>query len=59
MFEALFCIFFYLITGCIMHIVLSAWEDRNLNTEVYKIIIWPIAFIQYLVKSWKNIKESD
>ena len=60
MFEALFCIFFYLITGCIMHAILSVWEKREnqkLKTEVYEIVLWPIAFIQYLVRSWKNMKE--
>lgn len=57
MLETLFCIFFYFITGCIIHVVLSVWEGRNLNTEVYDIVIWPIAFIKYAIKSWKNIKE--
>lgn len=59
MFELLFYIGVYIITGCIIHIVLSVWEGRNLNTEVYDIVIWPIAFIKYIIKSWKNIKESD
>jgi hypothetical protein len=40
-----------------MHVVLSVWEGRNLNTEVYDIVIWPIAFIKYAIKSWKNMKE--
>lgn len=54
--------FFYLITGCTIHAILSVWESRNipkLKTEVYEIILWPIAFIQYAIRSWKNIKESD
>jgi hypothetical protein len=54
--------FFYLITGCIIHAILSVWEkreDQKLKTEVYEIILWPIAFIQYAIRSWKNIKESD
>jgi hypothetical protein len=59
MYESLFYIFFYFITGCIIHVILAVWEGRSLNTEVYDIVIWPIAFIQYLVRSWKNIKESD
>ena len=62
MFELLFYTFFYLITGCIIHALLSVWEkreDQKLKTEVYEIVIWPIAFIQYLVRSWKNMKESD
>lgn len=57
--ETLFCIFVYFITGCIMHVVLSVREGRNLNTEVYDIVTWPIAFIKYVIKSWKNIKGSD
>lgn len=60
MFELLFYMFFYLITGCIIHALLSVWEkreDQKLKTEVYEIVIWPIAFIQYLVRSWKNMKE--
>ena len=62
MFELLFHTFFYLITGCIIHALLSVWEkreDQKLKTEVYEIILWPIAFIQYAIRSWKNIKESD
>lgn len=62
MFELLFYMFFYLITGCIIHALLSVWEkreDQKLKTEVYEIILWPIAFIQYAIRSWKNIKESD
>lgn len=62
MFELLFYTFFYLITGCIIHALLSVWEkreDQKLKTEVYEIILWPIAFIQYAIRSWKNIKESD
>lgn len=52
--------FFYLITGCTIHAILSVWEkreDQKLKTEVYEIILWPIAFIQYAIRSWKNIKE--
>ena len=54
--------FFYLITGCIMHAILSVWEKREnqkLKTEVYEIILWPVAFIQYAIRSWRNIKESN
>lgn len=53
---------FYLIIGCIIHGILSVWEkrkDQKLKTEVYEIILWPVAFIKYAMKSWKNIKESD
>ena len=62
MFQLLFYMFFYLITGCTIHAILSVWEkreDQKLKTEVYEIILWPIAFIQYAIRSWKNIKESD
>ena len=62
MFELLFYTVFYLLTGCIIHALLSVWEkreDQKLKTEVYEIILWPVAFIQYVIKSWKNIKESD
>lgn len=62
MFELLFYTFFYLLTGCIIHAILSVWEkreDQKLKTEVYEIVLWPVAFIQYAIKSWKNIKESD
>ena len=60
MFELLFYIYVYLITGCIIHAVLSVWEkrkDQKLKTEVYEIVLWPVAFIEYVIKSWKNIKE--
>ena len=62
MFELLFYMCFYLIIGCIIHGILSVWEkrkDQKLKTEVYEIILWPVAFIKYAMKSWKNIKESD
>ena len=62
MFELLFYTFFYLITGCIIHALLSVWEkreDQKLKTEVYEILLWPVTFAQYAIKSWKNIKESN
>ena len=62
MIELLFYTFFYLLTGCIIHAILSVWEkreDQKLKTEVYEIVLWPVAFIQYAIKSWKNIKESN
>ena len=61
MLELLFYIYFYLIIGCVIHSILSVWENRSvqkLKTKVYEIILWPMAFIQYAIRSWKNIKES-
>lgn len=45
-----------------MYAILSVWEkreDQKLKTEIYEIVLWPIVFIQYTVRSWKNIKESN
>lgn len=61
MLELLFYIYFYLIIGCIVHAILSVWKNgsiQKLKTEVYEILLWPVAFIEYAIKSWKNIKES-
>lgn len=60
--KLLFWAFFYLLAGCIIHAVLSVWEekkDQKLKTKIYEIVLWPVVFIQSAIKSWKNIKESD
>lgn len=62
MLETLFCIYCYLITGCITHTMLSVWENRSVQkqkTQAYEVLLWPVAFIEYIIKSWKNMKESN
>lgn len=62
MIELLFYIYLYLIIGYIVHTILSVWENRKVQkqkTQAYEVLLWPVAFIQYAIKSWKNMKGSD
>lgn len=65
---ALFWIFMYFLSGCVINAILSVWEARDIlksgekytgncmtMKELYRIVLWPVAFIQYVKKSYKNI----
>lgn len=68
----LFWVFIYIICGCFINALIINGEAQEANKkgedyiiigwrwkEVYQIFLWPIAFIEYVVKSWKKLKESD
>ena len=64
----IFWTFIYVLIGCLVNafiIVLEAREkgeviiDGQRLKEVYQIFLWPIAFIEYIIKSWKKIKEPE
>ena len=64
----IFWAFIYVLIGCLVNafiIVLEAREKGEVIIdgwrlkEVYQIFLWPIAFIEYIIKSWKKIKESE
>ena len=64
----IFWAFIYVLIGCLVNafiIVLEAREKGEVIIdgwrlkEVYQIFLWPIAFIEYIIKSWKKIKEPE
>ena len=64
----IFWAFIYVLIGCLVNafiIVLEAREKGEVIIdgwrlkEAYQIFLWPIAFIEYIIKSWKKIKESE
>lgn len=59
----IFWAFIYVLIGCLVNafiIVLEAREKGEVIIdgwrlkEVYQIFLWPIAFIEYIIKSWKK-----
>lgn len=62
MLETLFCIYCYLITGYIIHTMLSVWENRSVQkqkTQAYEVPLWSVAFIEYIIKSWKKLNKTS
>ena len=64
-----FWIFMYILTGYIINLILSLWESGPNDSDYFQdtvkkiefkvMLLCPVAFIQYAIRSWKNIKESD
>ena len=68
--QFIFWAFVYILTGCVTNTMIVVWEARDAanegktyniecwtRKELYNTFLWPVAFIQYVIKSWKNIKE--
>lgn len=64
----LFWIFVYFLSGCIINAILSVWEARDILKsgkkytgncmslkELYRIVLWPLAFMQYIRESYKKM----
>ena len=64
----IFWTFIYVLIGCLVNafiIVLEAREKGEVIIdgwrlkEVYQIFLWPVALIECIIKSWKNINETS
>ena len=64
----IFWTFIYVLIGCVVNafiIVLEAKEKGEViidgwrPKEIYQIFLWPIALIEYIIKSWKNLNETS
>ena len=69
--QFIFWVFVYILTGCVTNAMIVVWEARDAASEgktyniecwtpkeLYNTFLWPVAFIQYAIRSWKNTKES-
>ena len=64
----IFWAFIYVLIGCLVNafiIVLEAREKGEVIIdgwrlkEVYQIFLWPIAFIEYIIKSWEKLNKTS
>ena len=64
----IFWTFIYVLIGCLVNafiIVLEAREKGEVIIdgwrlkEVYQIFLWPVALIECIIKSWKNLNETS
>lgn len=64
----IFWTFIYVLIGCVVNafiIVLEAKEKGEViidgwrPKEIYQIFLWPVALIECIIKSWKNLNETS
>ena len=64
----IFWTFIYVLIGCLVNafiIVLEAREKGEViidgwrPKEIYQIFLWPVALIECIIKSWKNLNETS
>lgn len=64
----IFWTFIYVLIGCLVNafiIVLEAKEKGEViidgwrPKEIYQIFLWPVALIECIIKSWKNLNETS
>ena len=64
----IFWAFIYVLIGCLVNafiIVLEAKEKGEViidgwrPKEIYQIFLWPVALIECIIKSWKNLNETS
>ena len=64
----IFWTFIYVLIGCVVNafiIVLEAKEKGEViidgwrPKEIYQIFLWPIALIECIIKSWKNLNKTS
>lgn len=64
----IFWAFIYVLIGCLVNafiIVLEAREKGEVIIdgwrlkEVYQIFLWPVVFIEYIIKAWKNLNKTS
>ena len=64
----IFWTFIYVLIGCLVNafiIVLEAREKGEVIIdgwrlkEVYQIFLWPVALIECIIKSWKNLNKTS
>ena len=64
----IFWTFIYVLIGCLVNafiIVLEAKEKGEViidgwrPKEIYQIFLWPVALMECIIKSWKNLNETS
>lgn len=64
----IFWTFIYVLIGCVVNafiIVLEAKEKGEViidgwrPKEIYQIFLWPIALMECIIKSWKNLNKTS
>ena len=67
----LICIFWlliYVLIGCLVNAFIIVWENKEKGgveidgwrpKEIYQIFLWPVALIECIIKSWKNLNETS
>ena len=57
----IFWIFIYVLIGCLVNAFIIVWEAREKGEveidgwrpkEIYQISLWPVAFIEYIIKRY-------
>ena len=64
--NCIFWIFIYVLIGCLVNAIIIVWEVKEKGEvvidglrpkEIYQIFLWPVAFIEYIIK--KHIKNNQ
>lgn len=64
----IFWTFIYVLIGCLVNafiIVLEAKEKGEViingwrRKEIYQIFLWPVALMECIIKSWKNLNKTS
>lgn len=67
-FKLLFWVFIYVLIGCTINAFIIVWEVKEKGEviidgwrpkEIYQIFLWPVAFIEYIIKSWKKLNKTS
>ena len=66
--NCIFWIFIYVLIGCLINAIIIVWEAKEKGEvvidgwrpkEIYQIFLWPVALIECIIKSWKNLNETS
>ena len=61
--TCIFWAFIYVLIGCLVNAIIIVQEAKEKGEiiidgwrpkEVYPIFLWPVALIEYIIKSWKD-----
>lgn len=61
--TCIFWAFIYVLIGCLVNAIIIVQEAKEKGEiiidgwrpkEVYQIFLWPVALIEYIIKSWKD-----
>ena len=61
--TCIFWSFIYVLIGCLVNAIIIVREAKEKGEviidgwrpkEVYQIFLWPVAFTEYIIKSWKD-----
>lgn len=64
----IFWAFIYVLIGCTVNAFIIVWEAKEKGEvmidgwrpkEVYQIFLWPVAFIEYIIKYWKKLNKTS